>query len=134
MLQANDHLLLTQRPECSLRKPLLAAPRRSRSKSASFPEAVVACLVEGRPPSPVEITTVAARICKECHGSGGPSWRDIPSESRLYKFMIAAARAALGDVRIARPASPILRSDPAVWWRSDRPLAQPSASGHKARD
>ena len=127
MLQANDHLLLTQRPECSLRKPLLAAPRRSRSKSASFPEAVVACLVEGRPPSPREITTVAARICKECHGPAGPSWQDVPSESRLYKSMIAAARAALGDMRIARPASPMLRSDPAVWWRPGRPLARPSA-------
>ena len=120
MLQANDHLLLTQRPEFSFRKPLLAAPRRSRSKSASFPEAVVACLVEGRPPSPREVVIVAARICKECRSSDGPSWQDIPPESRLHKSMIAAARAALGDMPTARPGVPMPASEPATWWKPDR--------------
>ena len=120
MLQANDHLLLTQRPECSFRKPLLAAPPRSRSRSASFPEAVVACLVEGRRPSPREIAAVAARICKECRGSDGLSWQDVPPKSRLYKSMIAAARAALGDMPTARPGMPMPASEPAIWWKPDR--------------
>jgi hypothetical protein len=96
MLQANDHKRLTLRSESSFREPPLAASRRGRSRSASFPEAVIACLVEGRPPSPREIAAVAARICKECRRLDGPSWQDLPRESRLYRSMIAAARAALG--------------------------------------
>lgn len=117
MLQANDQRLLTQRPEFSLRKPLLAAPRRAHSRSANFPEAIIACIVECRRPSQREIVLVAAGIWKDCRRPNEPLWRDISRESGLFKFMIAAARAALGDRPTARPAPPILSSDPAIWWK-----------------
>ncbi len=123
MLQANDQRLLTQRPEFSFRKPLLAAPRRNRSRSSSFPEGVIACMVECRRPSQREIAMVAAWIWKDCRPPNGPLWPDIPRESGLFKSMIAVARAALGDTPIDRPASPIRNSDPPVWWKPTRDLS-----------
>jgi hypothetical protein len=96
-------MLLMQRPEFSFRKPLLAAARRNHSRSASFPEAVIACMVDSRRPSQREIATIAARIWKDCRRSDEPPWQDVAPESRLYKSMIAAARAALGDMPSARP-------------------------------
>lgn len=123
MLHTNDQMLLTQRREFSFRKPLLSPPRRGRSRSNSFPEAVVACMVEGRCPSQREIAAVAARIWRDCRRSDGPSWQDIEPGSRLYKSMIRAARAALGLLQIARPSSPILGSEPTVWWKSPRSLS-----------
>lgn len=120
MLQANDQMLLTQRLEFSFRKPLLSPPRCAQSRSNNFPEAVIACLVEDRCPSQREIAAVAARIWRDCRPSDGPLWQDIEPGSRLSKSMIAAARAALGLLPIARPLSPILRSERGVWWKSAR--------------
>jgi hypothetical protein len=121
MLQANDPMLPRQRPEFSARSPFLAPPRRSRSRSINFPEAVIACMVEGRRPSQQEIAIVAAQIWKDSRRSDGPSWQNLPPESPSHKSMIAAARIALGDIPITRPVPSIPSCEPAVWWKPAQP-------------
>lgn len=124
MLQANNQGLLTQRPGSTFPNPLLAPPRRSRSRRSNFPEAVIACLVEGRRPSEAEIAIVAARIWEESRRADRRSWQDLRPQSRLYKAMIAAARMALGDLPLTRPVAHIPSSEPAVWWRPARPYPE----------
>lgn len=117
MLHANDQMLLTQRPELSFQRSLPPPLRRRRSRCNSFAEPIIACMVEERRPSQREIAAVAALIWRDCRRSDGPLWHDIEPGSRLYKSMIAAARAALGLLSLGQSPSPALSSEPAVWWK-----------------
>jgi hypothetical protein len=124
MLQTNDRssamLFLAQRPETSFRMPRLPAPRRAFSKSPNFPEAVVACMVEARPPTQREIAAVAARIWKEWTGKAAASWNNVAPESAMFRKMIAAARLSLGELSNNQSPVPDVPPGSVIWWRTDR--------------
>jgi len=124
MLQANNHSTampeLVRRPETPIRMRRLPAPRRAYSKSASFPEAVVACMIEARRPTQREIAVVAARIWKECTGKAAASWNNVAPQSAMYRMMVAAARLSLGDLPNGAAPVPDAPAEPAIWWRTDR--------------
>ena len=61
-----------------------------------FPEAVVRCINEARPPVRDEIEAVAAKIWSDVQDGGGTvRWRQLIPGSIRHRRMIAAARAAL---------------------------------------
>jgi len=78
-------------------QPRLMPPARRSLVGNIFAEEIVACMIEARRPTSLEIQAVAARIWAEVQ-AGGPriAWRDIVPGCRRYHRMIAAARAALG--------------------------------------
>lgn len=117
MLQAEDQRLLKQHPDFSVRRSLLTPAGRGRSPCNKLPKEIIACMSNGRLPSQREVAAVAGQIWRDCRPSDGPSWEEIQPGSRLYSSMIAAARAALGDITIARPTPPILSSEPSVRWK-----------------
>jgi hypothetical protein len=65
-------------------------------RSMLFPEAVIACLVEGRAPCREELEGIAARIWRDVRSPGDADWSSILPGSAIHRRMIAAARAAEG--------------------------------------
>lgn len=113
-------LLLPRRRETAIRMPRLPAPQPAFSKSSSFPEAVVACMVEARRPTQREIGVVAARIWQEWTGKAAASWNDVAPQSAMYRMMVAAARLSLGGLPNDKAPTPDVAAERVIWWRTDR--------------
>lgn len=100
MLQRTDRssfaLILTQQPRTQFQIPCTPKARRTYSKSSSFPEAIIACMAEDRPPTQQEIGIIAARIWEEWAGITACPWR-VAANSALGRKIIAAAHVALGS-------------------------------------
>jgi hypothetical protein len=77
--------------------PFLGPTPLKRSRLGPiFPEAVVRCINEARPPVRDEIEAVAAKIWSDVQAGGGTvRWRQLIPGSIRHRRMIAAARAAL---------------------------------------
>lgn len=81
-------------------QPFLLAPPERKPIDSIFAEAIVRCMNEGRRPAGHEVQTVAARIWSDVQiASPKVPWDDIVPGCGRYRRMVAAARAALGDVR-----------------------------------
>lgn len=96
----------------------MPARRRSFSRSSSFPEAIVACMVEGRRPTQREIALVAARIWHDSIGKAPDAWDDVRLDPNLYPKMVSAARFSLGDMAVTQEQSPVSATiDTLSFWR-----------------
>ncbi len=79
-------------------QPRLMPPARRSLVGNIFADEIVACMIEARRPTSLEIQRVAARIWSEVQaGRARIAWRDVMPGCRRYHRIIAAARAALGD-------------------------------------
>lgn len=91
-------------------------PTSSSVRRDSVEEAIIACMLTGRHPTPTEVSLVAARIWKEYCGRQTKSWSAVPQGSIEYRKMMSAARTALGH-----PPRPPIQYEPVsphdIWWR-----------------
>ena len=83
----------------------LPAPARRFNPRHIVAEAIVACLMEGRAPTPDEVEKVAARIWSDVQaGDVRIGWSDLAPGCARRRRMMATARTALG-----RPTAPSAR-------------------------
>jgi hypothetical protein len=88
--------LLADRSPPVPQPPVVPGAMRRRPGGGIFPDAIISCIAEGRPPGGHEVLAVAARIWSDLQiGSANIPWEGIIPGCSRHRRMVAAALVAL---------------------------------------